>query len=146
MKKIILILPLLLVLAGCGGPAVTSVEKSGNAAATAVDIATTTNLSDKCDKQAQAIFTLGGFDKQGATMKNHLQGDKCYVLITNKIANQTIKTLSEAFGGQSMGSFSSGLDPIAGPNGKPLLVCLMGDKSCTSEAEFDAFVKTYMEE
>jgi hypothetical protein len=114
-------------------------------------------LQEQCAKQAREEFKQAGWDKD-SNFTNHYNEklNRCFMLIEKtdaKLDPGTIwrtKILADAYEGRTIGLFSWHTEKGKKYWEVPPFQCEMmppsGEKAiCKSEAEFDEFVKTYME-
>ena len=112
-------------------------------------------LQEKCEKRCEEYFKEdygNGFDEDGIsnyTYHYNKKLNKCFILITstefirnmeNKIQNIRIKTLFDLNENKEYGSLIQFGKNIKTDD------CVVLDKSCKSEQEWDLFVAPYMEE
>lgn len=117
-------------------------------------------LQEKCSKQAQEAFRRDGFETKGLDwFTNHYSQklNKCFVLYHTTDAKATPGTvlendlLSDAFEGKVYGHYLWQSDKVKKSWEVPPIVCsvtnLSGEEqTCKSSDEFDALIRTYMEQ
>jgi hypothetical protein len=109
---------------------------------------------EKCARGAKQAFHDAGYDKNtlgGYVCHYNKKLNKCFIEITATSVSKngaisTSKTLFDAFEGREYANFF-----IYVPKGKAYYevkptLCKMLDNYCTTEEEYNAFVKPYMEE
>jgi hypothetical protein len=110
---------------------------------------------EKCAQGAKQFFHDAGYDQ-----KNTLAGyvchynkklNKCFIDITATILNKngaasTSKSLYDAFEGKEYASFFMYVRKVEKYYEVKPSQCHMLDNNCTTEEEYNAFVKSYMEE
>jgi len=125
-----------------------------------VNAQSTLALQEKCAEGAKKFFFEGGNnfsqrDKDGLWANNYQSHyskslDKCFILLISlyspKAKGEPVlwsKTLYDVFEGKSYGSlFRTQYENF----NWPIKECIVRDKICHSEGEFDALIKPYMEE
>ena len=125
-----------------------------------VNAQSTLGLQEKCAEAAKKYFFEGGnkFSQQaeGGLWAHNYQShysrtlDKCFILFISsywpKAKDEPVlwsETLYDVFEGKSYGSFYR--TQYKNFNW-PVKECIVRDKICHSEAEFEALIKPYMEE
>ena len=111
----------------------------------------TLDNQEKCAKQAKSFFADLKLDNDTHDFENHynLKLNKCFVLVSKyvaKIDDFASKDLYDAFEQKNYASWAwKSKEDKKYWEVKPF-ICTMLDAYCQSTEEFDAFVKTYMEE
>jgi|WetSurMetagenome_2_1015567.scaffolds.fasta_scaffold39674_4 hypothetical protein len=129
MNKFILVSLISILMVGCSSP-YTSLE-----------------AQEKCAKQSFSTFTnLGYKTEEGASYENHfnIRLGKCFVEISNVNTTEDSvfiqKTLFDAYESKVYAT----LDRFRGKTNSD--ICMILEKSCSSETEYEDFVKIYLED
>jgi hypothetical protein len=114
--------------------------------------AETLNQDEKCSKAAEVLFKQNKWDKDTlADFTNHFNSklNKCFSLTSSlKASGKTLFSFQELIDvheGKAYAVYAKSTPPGKADYEVKPFVCEMLDKYCHSAEEFDAFVKTYME-